>query len=122
MRIAIFRAFLMSLAGLATQPLLAADDEFEGKASFGYLATSGNSESSSVNAAAELIWNDERWKHALNLSALGAQDDVDTTAEAYTLGWQTDWTINEASYLFFSVNAIKDNFSGFERQISEAIG
>ena len=106
---------------LLTAPALAAA-EFDGKVSFGYLGTSGNAEATSVNAATELVWDLTRWKHTLDLGALGAQDDVDTTAEAYTAGWKSEWKLSESSYLFGLARYDKDKFSGFDEQVTEALG
>ncbi|MEM9172579.1 MAG: DUF481 domain-containing protein [Pseudomonadota bacterium] len=110
----------ISLALVASGTAFA--DEFSGKASFGYLGTSGNAESLSVNAGVELDWTYDRWTHQFTAGALGSQDDVDTTAEAYTVGWQSNWAINDYSYLYGHLNGIKDKFAGYDRQITEAIG
>ncbi|MEL7537248.1 MAG: DUF481 domain-containing protein [Pseudomonadota bacterium] len=97
-------------------------DPWSGTVSFGYLATTGNSESVSVNGATEIIYEKGRWKHTLDASALGSQDDADTTAEAYQFGWKSDFKFNEYNYLFLDLRWQKDLFSGYEQQTAESLG
>ena len=52
--------------------------------------------------------------------ALGSQDDVDTTAEAYQLGWKSDFSLSEFNYLFGTVRWQKDKFSGYDQVVTEA--
>ena len=58
---------------------------WSGKAALGYLATSGNTESSSLNSGFSIAYASGRWLHGLEgLAIYSAQDEV-TTAEAYDL-------------------------------------
>ncbi len=111
-----------TLAVLLLALPLAADAEFTGKVSFGYQGTSGNSETTSVNGATELVWDYERWKHTVNASALGADESGNTTAEAYNLGAQSDFSISDVSYLFGRFNWDKDKFSGYDQQTTQTVG
>ena len=45
-----------------------------------------------------------------------------TTAEAYALGWKSEYHWTEANYLFGRVDWRKDRFSGYDQQLSETIG
>lgn len=101
---------------------VSAQAEFAGKVSFGYQGTSGNSETTSVNGATELVWDLERWKHTLGATALGAEDSGESTAEAYNLSAQSDLTLSEASYLFGRLNWDKDKFSGYDEQTTQTVG
>ncbi|MEM1263759.1 MAG: DUF481 domain-containing protein [Pseudomonadota bacterium] len=108
--------------GQEEEAAAAAQSPWTGKVSFGYLATTGNSEATSVNGATEISYEKGKWKHTLDASALGSQDDVDTTAEAYQLGWKTDYSLGEFDYIFVDLRWLKDKFSGYEQQTSESIG
>lgn len=99
-----------------------AQAEFSGKASFGYQGTSGNSETTSTNASTELVWGYQRWTHTVVASALGADDNGQTTAEAYNLGAQSDFSLSDVSYLFGRFNWDKDKFSGYDQQTTETVG
>ena len=118
--IATLAAFAVAVA-IAVAPGLA-HAEFSGKASFGYQGTSGNADTTSTNASTELVWDLDRWTHTVNASALGAEDDGETTAEAYNLGAQSDFSLSDVSYLFGRFNWDKDKFSGYDQQTTETIG
>lgn len=110
----------LAVAGATVVATASAD--FAGKASFGYQGTSGNAETTSVNAATELAWEYKRWTHTVSASAFGADEDGQTTAEAYNLSGQSDFSLSDASYLFGRLNWDKDKFSGYDQQTTETIG
>ena len=95
---------------------------WSGKAALGYLATSGNTESSSLNSGFMLAYATGRWAHSLEASAIKASEDDATSAEAYALGWKTEFNMTERDFLFGRVNWRKDRFSAYEQQLSESVG
>ena len=95
---------------------------WSGKAALGYLATSGNTESSSLNSAFTVAYTRNRWAHSLEASAIKAAEDDETSAEAYGLGWKTEFNMTDRDFLFGRVNWRKDRFSGYEQQLSESAG
>jgi putative salt-induced outer membrane protein len=95
---------------------------WSGKAALGYLATSGNTESSSLNSAFTVAYTSGRWAHSLEATAINASEDNQTSAEAYALGWKTEFNMTERDFLFGRVNWRKDRFSGYEQQLSESVG
>jgi putative salt-induced outer membrane protein len=125
-------AFLFVSLVLAATPLHAqqvgsppAEKEkgpWSGKAALGFLATSGNTESSSLNSAFAVAYATGRWAHSLEASAINASEENETNAEAYALGWKTEFNMTERDFLFGRVNWRKDRFSGYEQQISESVG
>ena len=110
-------------------PAVAEDEKAEedkgpwaGKAALGYLSTSGNTENSNLNSAFELTHTTDRWKHLLRALAIYASEDEVTSSEAYELGWKSEWTINDASFLFGRLNWRKDRFSSYDSQFSQTAG
>lgn len=95
---------------------------FSGRVALGYLATSGNTENETLNSNFELDWNRAPWHHALTGSAVQASTDMVTTAEAYSLDWQSDYDLSERSYVFGLVAWNDDQFSGYDQQIRAALG
>lgn len=95
---------------------------WSGKAALGFLATSGNTESSSLNSAFTVAYTIGRWAHSLEASAINASEEEQTTAEGYALGWKTEFNMTERDFLFGRVNWRKDRFSGYEQQLSESAG
>jgi putative salt-induced outer membrane protein len=98
------------------------DDPWSGKAALGYLATSGNTEGSSLNSAFAIAYSTGRWTHALDLAAINTTEEEQTTAEAYAAGWKSEFNMTDKDFLFGRVNWRKDRFSGYDQQLSESIG
>jgi putative salt-induced outer membrane protein len=95
---------------------------WSGKAALGYLATGGNTDSSSLNSAFTVAYATGRWAHSLEATAINASEDEQTSAEAYALGWKTEFNMTERDFLFGRVNWRKDRFSGYDQQLSESVG
>lgn len=97
-------------------------DPWSGKVALGYLATSGNTESSSLNSAVAVAYSIGRWTHAIDTAAINTTEEDQTTAEAYAVGWKTEFNMTDRDFLFGRVNWRKDRFSGYDQQLSESIG
>ena len=97
-------------------------DPLSGKLELGYLATSGNTETSSLNGKLGLVHEVRKWRHSLDAAVVQAEDSGVTTAERYQLGAKSDYKFNESDYLFITVNWEQDRFAGFEQRTSEAVG
>lgn len=120
------------LAGLLLASTLCAQEEaagaveesspWSGKATLGYLATTGNTENSSLNSGLEIGYTSGKWAHLAKARAINSSDDNQTTAEAYELAWKTEYNFSEYNYLFGRANWRKDRFSGYDTQLSETVG
>ncbi|MDH3410022.1 MAG: DUF481 domain-containing protein, partial [Gammaproteobacteria bacterium] len=119
--------YVIGLLVLAT-PLFAAEDEeaeespWAGKATLGYLATSGNTENSNLNSGFEISYSASEWKHLFGAAAIFATQDDATTAEAYEAAWKSERSFSESNYLFGQLNWRKDRFSGYDTQFSQTVG
>ena len=119
---------LMLLSTLVfAAPLFAAEEEEEskplaGNIKLGYLATSGNTETKTMNFGAEATYTLERWIHAAKITAIYAEDDSVTTAEAYEASWRSDWTLSDKDSVFGRLSWRKDRFGGFNTQFSQTLG
>ncbi|HNP35189.1 MAG TPA: DUF481 domain-containing protein [Woeseiaceae bacterium] len=102
----------------------AAEDQgpWSGKATLGYLGTSGNTENSSLNAAFGVGYEIGSWTHAFNAMAINASEDETTTSEAYEVGWKSELSLSEFNFLFARLNWRKDRFSSYESQFSQTAG
>ncbi|MGG7054861.1 DUF481 domain-containing protein [Nitrosomonas sp. ANs5] len=119
--------FPIMLLGLLFSLLAHADEEepespWSGSARFGYLATSGNTNTDSINGRMSVKYRPGSWKYDAFAGGLGAREDGRTTAEAYDAGGGVTYDFNKFDYAFGRVNWRKDRFGGFKQQISEAIG
>ncbi len=114
---------LLALAGPALAQAPAPADPFVGGISLGYLATQGNTDSTNANADFEVTWDlDGPWKHDWTARLINARTNDVTTAESYSAGYKAQRDFSETSYLFFTGDWRQDEFSGYSRQVSEAIG
>ena len=101
-----------------------AQDEpgFSGRVGLGYLATSGNSDSSSLNGNFELYWNEEPWLHSLTGRVINSSASGVTTAEAFGLAAQSRYDMSETSYLFGLLAFDSDKFSSIDQQTRASVG
>ena len=93
-----------------------------GAASLGYLSTSGNTESTNLNAAFNLKYLLEVWNHEFALSAIRATNDNVRTAEAYGAKYAGRRELGMKGYLVTSLDYTRDEFSSYETQTSETVG
>lgn len=101
----------------------AAQDPVTGSAALGYLATSGNTESTNANASFKLLWDrGGLWRHEWTALAVNASTEDVTTAEAYAAAYKAQRDFSETSYLFAAADWRRDQFSGFEEQLTESVG
>jgi putative salt-induced outer membrane protein len=116
--------FAVSLAAINVAAAQDADDDggMSGKAALGYLATSGNTESRSVNAALNIVLARAIWTHEFDATAIASTSEEVTTAEAYTAGYEARRDFNERSYLFTALDWASDRFSSYDSRISGSIG
>jgi putative salt-induced outer membrane protein len=119
---------VIGLLVLAT-PLLAAEEEAEeetspwsGSVKLGYLATSGNTESSSMNFGFKVGYTLEKWLHEATGAAIQSTESGATTAEAYDLGWNSRRSFTEQDFVFGRLDWRKDRFSSIEQQFSQTVG
>jgi putative salt-induced outer membrane protein len=92
------------------------------KLALGYLSTSGNTDSSSLNTGFSVSYVAGHWLHSLEASAINSSEAETTTAEAYGVGWRSEYNVTKSDFLFGRVNWRKDRFSGYEQQLSETVG
>lgn len=111
-----------SVAGTAVAEAADDDSPWSGNVRLGYLATTGNSETTNMNFATSVAYATGAWSHGLAASAIGANDKEQTTAEAYTLGFRSTYDFSEFDYVFGRADWLKDKFSGFDQQLSQAVG
>jgi len=121
----------LAIIALAAMPLAAGaqeateagkPDRWSGTATLGYLATSGNTENTSINTGFELGYTYEKWFHKLTAKAVNSSQQEETTAEAYQAGWKSEYSFSDSAFAFGRVDWRKDRFSGYARQLSATVG
>lgn len=108
----------------ATVPAMAEDapKPWKGEAGLGVVATSGNTETTTVKAYAGVVYEKEKWRHTGKFDALNSSDAVRTTAERYLLSGKSDYKFDELNYMFGLVGYENDRFAGFDYRLSEVVG
>ncbi len=99
-------------------------------AELGYVVTSGNSETSTINAKIDATHEvkGESWRHNVHAEAFGAKTTDTATgietrsAERYQLSGKSDYKFNDTDYAFITLNYDKDRFSGYDYQATLAGG
>ena len=88
----------------------------------GYLATSGNTENSTLNTAFEVGFKTGKWAHLYKAAAINAMENKVTTAEAYDTSWKSERNLTDKDFLFGRLHWRKDRFGGFDTQFSQTVG
>ena len=116
---------MLAVTGLLvlSAPGFAQNDPITGSAALGYLATSGNTDSTNANGSFKLGWDrGGPWTHEWTAMAINASTDGTTTAEAYAAGYKAKRAFSETTYLFATGDWRQDRFSGYNQQVSETVG
>ena len=111
---------------LITGPVLAAEptdaSSWTGEAELGYISTSGNTDTNTLNSKAKLINDRIQWKHTFIAEATRSSDKDVITARRSFLSGKSDYKLGEKSYLFGLFEYEDDRFSGFDYQASLTAG
>ncbi len=121
-RLALAVAALILPVCSPAQEIEAEKGPWAGKATLGYLATSGNTENSTLNAGFEVGYTSGKWAHLLQTAAVTASENEVTTAEAYDLGWKSERKLTDHDFLFARLQWRKDSFGAYDTQFSQALG
>jgi putative salt-induced outer membrane protein len=93
-----------------------------GKGQLGFMDSQGNSPAKSANAALDMSYTDDPWKHMLHLDALYAQSAGITSAERYDALWQSNYNFTSDLFTFGALRYGRDLFDGFQYQASGTAG
>ena len=97
-------------------------DTWTGKGQAGYVASQGNTEAKSANAALDMSYLAGPWNHMFHLGGLYGQNTGYVSAERWDTLWQTNYSFTPDLYSFGAVRYSHDLFSGFDYQASAAAG
>lgn len=102
--------------------ILPGESKWSGEAELGYLRTSGNTDTESVNAKGKVVNERHKWRHTGTLETVNKSDRDVKTAERYLATFKSDYKIDDRSYFFGILTYEDDRFSGYEYQVSEVLG
>ncbi len=111
-----------ALALLLVATTAQAERGWSGEASLGFLNTSGNTNTRSLNGKALASHIGQAWTHTARFAALNAQQEEITTDERYSAGYRTTFEMTQFDYLFGTIDYDNDRFSGVIQRTTEAVG
>ena len=114
-------ALILSSAAFSQEAAEEEEGPWSGNVSLGYLATSGNTETTSYNTSFQVGYTQNDWEHQLAGSSTGSDESSITTAERYQLGWRSAYNFTEHDFVFGTVDWRKDRFAGVTEQLSYAL-
>lgn len=106
----------------------AAPPPWSGEASAGMIVTTGNSESTTVNAQGQVVYQGGHWRNTFAAAAIKSeQRDAVTgqdvrTAERYFATNKTDYNFTEHDYAFLALEFEKDLVGAVRERTSETAG
>lgn len=130
MQVSSYRNMLVAVLLAATNAAQA--DEWGGKIGLGAIATSGNSETSTVQAEFGLDHKRDAWSNELRANAVQARSEsVDettgesrtkTTTERYFVGLRTAYDFTDTDFIFLQLDFEKDLFGGIRERTVQTLG
>ena len=121
--LAIFSAFTF----LVVLPAHAAEEEkkpttWRADIGFGYVNTSGNTETQTIKGEIDAIKEVEKWRHTLRAEGLNTSDSGIATAERYFLSGKSDYKFRKFDYIYITATYDNDRFSGFQYRTTVSAG
>lgn len=112
---------------LSVSTCVSAQDEpppegWRGSGELGYVKTTGNTETSTLNMGLEFIYEKDKWRHTLGATALRSKKSGTVDAERWTLTGQSDYKFDEKSYMFGAFRHDDDTFAGYNPVTSFSVG
>jgi len=114
--------FLSAASAIAQDEEKAVEQGWTGTGEFGFVSTSGNTETVALNAKLNFILQQERWRHRFSGTALKTSEDGVTDNERYTMEVQSDRRLSEKSWLFGAFRWDADKFGSYDPQQSLTAG
>jgi putative salt-induced outer membrane protein len=95
---------------------------WEGTGEFGFVNTTGNTETVAMNFKLNFIRTGKNWRHRFSGTALNTSEDGIQDNERYTAEVQSDRKLGEKSWLFGAFRWDSDKFGAYDPQLSITAG
>ncbi|NVK22289.1 MAG: DUF481 domain-containing protein [Kangiellaceae bacterium] len=90
---------------------------------FGYVSTSGNSDTESLNGAFNYVVRvSENYSSGINATGINNQSGASRDAEKYTFAWNNRYDLNEKSFLYGILDYVDDRFGAYDYQAGAYFG
>ena len=115
-------SFLLATSTYAQDEPEVLDTSWKGVGELGFVSTSGNTDTQTLNLALEFTKETLDWRYTLGATALSSSKDGSKDAERYTAVAQVDRKLSEKSYIFGVYRYDADKFGAYDPQQSIAAG
>lgn len=115
---------LAAILGLSapTMVLAATPNGWSGEAGLGYIASNGNTKSSSANAKVSLIYTRDMWQNTFLATALGTTSEGESTGEQYGAADKLAYNFTPNDYVLGNVEWAKDLKGPIAQRTVESVG
>ena len=114
--------FLTAASAFAQDEEAVVELGWSGTGEFGFVSTTGNTETVALNAKLNFILQQEQWRHRFSGTALSTSEDGIQDNERYTMEVQSDRILSEKSWLFGAFRWDADKFGSYDPQMSLTAG
>ena len=98
------------------------DKVWSGEGALGFTSSSGNTDSTNLNASLKIARQHLKWTHNLSIEAIRNETDDVKSADRWSLRERSEYALQEKSYAFGQARYEEDAFSGYEHQASIVLG
>jgi putative salt-induced outer membrane protein len=103
-------------------PQLGKPPSWAGEAQVGVAASTGNSETSNLNANLLISYTAFPWRHYLGAEAIVAESDGERTTERYAAGYKPEYFFSRRTFAFGFFGYDRDPFSNIDNRYSATVG
>jgi putative salt-induced outer membrane protein YdiY len=98
------------------------EKRWSGEGELGYVRTTGNTDTMSLNAVMGIGHNFKQWEQKIRFEAFFLKDEGEISSERYAILFLNNYILTERTYLFGRVMYEEDHFAGYDYTVSEALG
>ncbi|MFT6448699.1 MAG: putative salt-induced outer membrane protein YdiY [Oleispira sp.] len=113
---------LLSSALILPSMSFAEDVTWDGNAELGFIQTSGNSDTQSLNSKFKVSREEGPFKSGLRLVALTSEESGERSKEKYLAALKFDYAIGDKDYLTSQALYEDDRFNGYQYQSTTSVG
>lgn len=95
---------------------------WKAEAELGFIQTSGNRDSTAVNAKLAATHEAIKWRNKFDAEYLESSDALGVSTRRSVAQAATNYKLDPANYLFGNLRAEQDRFAAYEYRISETLG
>ncbi len=116
---------MVGAANAADKP---AASPWKRSAELGLIRTTGNTQTQTLAAKADVVYEVEKWRHTGHAEAFGQQTtdkgtgETVNSAERYELSGKSDYKFSKLDYIFGLADLKRDRFSGFDYEYAFSAG